>query len=86
MLEDVPLKQILNLMDCMLNHCVLMLDIITTIPQNTAFNSNALILKTKIFPAKFYSILECTGNVEYFREKHEPHSLSIFEIILSEKR
>ena len=41
--------------------------------------------KNKKFFALFIKNLKCTVNFEYF-EKNEPHSLSIFQIIHSERR
>ena len=66
-----------------------MLSILTKIPiiipQNTTANSNALILKTKTFPAKFYGTFRIEIKFWTFSKNFEPHSLSIFEIIYHEK-
>ena len=60
--------------------------ILTIIPQNTTTNSNALILESKNFPSKFYSIFTIYRKFPTFWRKLEPQSFSIFEIIHSEKR
>ena len=70
----------------MLNHCFPMVGILTVIPQNTATNSNAVIFKTKNFPAKCYSIFTICIKFATFSKNFEPPSLSIFEIINFEKR
>ena len=62
-----------------------MLGILTTIPQNTATNSNAFILKTKNIQGKFYSIFRNYITFWSVSENLEHHTFSIFEIIESEK-
>ena len=63
-----------------------MLGILTTIPQNTATNSNAFILKTKNIQGKFYSIFRSYITFRTFSEKLERHTFNIFELIESGKR
>ena len=70
----------------MLKHCFPIVDILTIIPLNTATNSSAPILKTKNFLGKVYSICRIYIKFLTFSKTLEPHSLSIFEIIHSEKR
>ena len=86
---NFPMQLYFKSQEYMLNHCLPMLGILTIIltiiPQKTANNSNALRLKTKSFPENFIAFVESTANAEYFQKKLEPHSLNIFEIILSEK-
>ena len=42
--------------------------------------------KPKPFCCIFIAFLESTLNFEYFEKNNEPHSISIFQIIDSEKR
>ena len=42
--------------------------------------------KSKTFCFNFIAFLESTLNLEHFYKRHEPHHLSISEIIDSEKR
>ena len=42
--------------------------------------------KPKTFCQFFIAFLKCTLNFEHFEKKNEPHSLSISEVIDSERR
>ena len=72
--------------DCMLNHCLTMLAILTIITYNMTRNWNAFILKTKNFPEKFHFIFRIYMKFATFWTKSWAKSLSVFEIIHSKKR
>ena len=70
---NFPMQLYFKSQEYMLNHCLPMLGILTIIltiiPQKTANNSNALRLKTKSFPEKFYCIFRIYSKCGIFSKK-----------------
>ena len=73
-----PFSSYVKSQDCMLNHCLPMLAILTIILYNIATNLNAFIFKSTNFHAKVYSILKIYIKFGTFRKKSWASDLKYF--------